>query len=404
MGDYCFKTLVKALEVMNSNQIKVVQVVGNIQELGSGPAHSVPALCQSLWQQGAKVELHVNLGNKPVGADYDFFAHGRSRLLKRLWWSTAMYRTLKYHVSESDIIHTHGCWVMPYIYPAWVSRGTKCKLIISPRGNLGIFPLNQSKWKKKLMWFLWQKNAFMDATCIHATSDNEYLEIRAAGIAKKPVAIIHNGVHLPLLQPNGYQCNRRDEDGLSSLLYFGRMAPIKGIDILLAAWSAIYKLFPTWNLVIAGTDERGYRKKMEDLAKELQLQRVQFTGPAYGDDKFRIYRNAQLFVLPTHNENFGMTVAEALAHELPVIVTKGAPWSGVESHGCGWWIDTGADPLTEALKKALSETPDQLRVRGRKGREWMKKDFSWESIGQKMFMTYKWLLEGGERPPWVRFN
>jgi glycosyltransferase involved in cell wall biosynthesis len=293
---------------------------------------------------------------------------------------------------------------MPYIYPAWVSRGTKCKLIISPRGNLAIFPLNQSKWKKKLMWFLWQKNAFMDATCIHATSDNEYSEIRAAGIEKKPVAIIHNGINLPLLQPEGYQCNIRDEDELSTLLYFGRMAPIKGIDILLEAWSAIYKLFPTWNLVIAGTDERGYRKKMENLANELKLDRVQFAGPAYGDDKFKIYRNAQLFVLPTHNENFGMTVAEALAHKLPVIVTKGAPWGGIESHGCGWWIDTGAEPLIEALKKALSETPEQLRARGRKGREWMKKDFSWESIGQKMFMTYKWLLEGGERPPWVRLN
>jgi len=404
VGAFCFKPLVKALGAMKSNQIIVIQVVGNILELASGPAYSVPALCQSLWEQGAKVELHVNLGNKPVEAEYDFFVHGRSRLLKGLWWSTAMYQTLKFRVPDSDIIHTHGCWVMPYIYPGWAIRGSKCKLVISPRGTLGAFPLNQSRLKKRIVWILCQRRILQESACIHATCENEYHEIRAAGINKAPVAIIPNGVKLPLLSNKTDQYEVEKKQGFSTLLFFGRITPKKGIDILLKAWSAIYKVFPTWNLVIAGTDERGYRKKMENLANGLYLERVQFTGPAYGDDKFKIYRSAQLFVLPTHNENFGMTVAEALAHELPVIVTKGAPWNGIAFHGCGWWIDTGVEPLIEALKKALSETPDQLRARGGKGREWMKRDFSWESIGQKMFMTYKWLLEGGERPPWVRFN
>jgi glycosyltransferase involved in cell wall biosynthesis len=207
-----------------------------------------------------------------------------------------------------------------------------------------------------------------------------------------------------MIQGEGNQYNTKGGDELRTLLYFGRLTPKKGIDILLQAWGAVHKLFPNWRLLIAGTDDRGYKDRMENLAKKLNLQRVQFAGPAYGDDKFKVYRNAELFVLPTHNENFGMTVAEALAHELPVIVTKGAPWSGIESHGCGWWIDIGVEPLVKTLKQALSETSKQLFIRGERGRRWMEEEFSWEAVGRKMYLTYKWLLEGGEPPSWVRLN
>ena len=115
----------------------------------------------------------------------------------------------------------------------------------------------------------------------------------------------------------------------------------------------------------------------------LGLTRVSVEGPIYGDAKTAAYREADLFVLPTLNENFGLTVAEALAAGTPAISTKGAPWSGLESEGCGWWIDHGVEPLAAALAHAMALPREALKAMGDKGREWMARDFSWDRVAQR---------------------
>src|SRR5262249_27691228 len=114
--------------------------------------------------------------------------------------------------------------------------------------------------------------------------------------------------------------------------------------------------------------------------------------------KWRVYSEADIFVLPTHNENFGLTVAESLACRRPVIVTKGAPWSGVETHSCGWWIDTGEAPLIDALRTALCTPEAELRAMGLRGETWVKQAFSWDAIGRDMADVYRWVLGQGPRP------
>ena len=99
-----------------------------------------------------------------------------------------------------------------------------------------------------------------------------------------------------------------------------------------------------------------------------------------------------------------MTVAEALAAGTPAIVTKGAPWNGLEKQEAGWWIDIGVDPLVACLEQALALPTMRLAEMGRAGREWMKRDYSWERIGTQVSLAYRWLLEGGETPLWVRLN
>lgn len=188
------------------------------------------------------------------------------------------------------------------------------------------------------------------------------------------------------------------------LLFLGRIHPVKGVDVLLRAWQAVEHRFPDWDLCIVGPDDGGYRREMEDLAARLGLKRVVFRGPLFGEEKLRAYRESSLFVLPTHSENFGIAVAEALAAGTPAIVTKGAPWRGLENQGAGWWIDIGVDPLIACLEKALDSQPATLSEMGRAGRDWMSRDYSWDRIGEKFEATYRWILKGGETPSWVRLN
>jgi len=122
----------------------------------------------------------------------------------------------------------------------------------------------------------------------------------------------------------------------------------------------------------------------------------------YGDAKLALYRLASLYVLPTHSENFGLTVAEALAAGTPVIVTKGAPWSRLTQEDAGWWIGIGVEPLVACLRNALVLSEERLAEMGRKGRAWMAREFSWDAIGRQMAGFYEWLCGRGPRPACVR--
>jgi len=238
------------------------------------------------------------------------------------------------------------------------------------------------------------------ASCFHATAEQEYEDVRRLGF-KQPVAIIPNGIDVP---PFAYKKPR----DWRTLLFLGRIHPDKGVDILLNAWAAVMDRFPDWRLLVVGTDTGygggGYLDRMKALSAELKLKRMQFVGALYGEAKLSAYQEAELFILPTHSENFGLTVAEALAAGTPAIVTKGAPWSGLERHRAGWWIDLGIDPLIACLNEAMAQPQDELARRGINGREWMIRDFSWQTIGHRMDQTYHWLNGRGAVPSWIRVH
>jgi glycosyltransferase involved in cell wall biosynthesis len=373
--------------------VKVIEVVPSISEEASGPSYSVPRLAAALAQVGAHVQLHVLAPAPAADKSYRVHAHPRCPLLWRLGISPAMRRALRREAGEVNVIHNHSLWMMPNIYPAQAVRGKTCRLVTSPRGTLSAWSLGQSYWRKRLIWLLGQGQAVRDSHCFHATAENEYQEIRRAGL-RGPVAIIPNGIEL---RPKIV----RTECGPRRLLFLGRIHPKKGIDVLLRAWGQIEPRFSEWELRIIGKDELGYQARMQELSRTLGLKRVSFPGPAYGEQKAEEYKNAHLFVLPTHSENFGIAVAEALAWGLPAIVSKGAPWSGLEEKGCGWWIEKGVAPLVDCLASALALPPVQLYEKGQRGRLWIEQEFSWERVGRMMYETYSWLIGGGQSPSWV---
>lgn len=378
--------------------MRVIHVVPAITEEAAGPSYSVPRLCESLIGTGVDVQLAaLDWASMPAHLPYlKTFPLGLGP--RRLGFSPKMWHWLKHEAKSeyADIIHNHSLWMMPNVYPGGAVRNSSCRLVVSPRGALSAYALSINALQKKIFWHLLQAPALRQATCFHATAMSEYEDIRRHGF-KQPVCILPNGIDVPPLQ-------EKSTEGRRKLLFLGRIHPIKGIDNLLHAWQAVEHKFPDWDLQIAGPDNDGYLKEMQALAEKLQLKRVEFCGALFGGKKLRAYRAADLYVLPTHSENFGMTVAEALAAGTPAIVTKGAPWEGLAEHGAGWWIDIGVEPLIACLEQALASTPAQLAEMGMFGREWMRRDFSWESIANQFLLTYRWLVNGGAPPPCVRLN
>lgn len=375
--------------------LKAAFVTSAISRTGAGVSAAVEALSGSLalvadlevrvfslsdraWEQGDNVLwAGAEIVALPVVGPYAFgFA---PEMLKRLIdWSP-------------DVVHCHGAWMHPSRTTLQWARATGRPFIVSPHGMLGQEALKFSPAKKRISRFLYQDACFHAASLLCASALAEAEDFRAFGL-RQPIAVIPNGVQVPdaaapqSISPEPY------------VLSLGRIHAIKGLDRLVLAWKEVEPDFPNWRLKIVGPDEGGYSDVLLRMIHELGLKNVSVSGPVFGEPKVDLLRGAELFALPTLNENFAMTVAESLAVETPVISTKGAPWAGLVEHKCGWWIDHGAAPMAAALREAMEMDRAELQAMGKRGRLWMARDFSWDRNASEMLAIYEWIRGRGEKP------
>jgi glycosyltransferase involved in cell wall biosynthesis len=366
--------------------LKIVHVIHAIPPHVGGPAVTVPALCEALAALGHDVSLHTtDHGGAPATPKgVKLHVHRCLPGGGRLGISPSMSKALREEAEGADIVHSHGLWLWTNLDVHWATRHKRCKVVISPRGMLEPYSLQRSAFRKRVMWHLGQGAALRAADLIHVTAESELQSVRALGLAN-PVAVVPNGVTIP-----EHVERRRGER--RTLLFLGRIDHKKGVDLLLEAWAQVAHDFPDWDIVIAGPAAGDYESKMRALAARLQAPRVSFIGPRYGAERDALLASAELFVLPTRSENFGMTVAEALAAGVPVICTKGAPWQGLEEHGCGFWVECESDALRDGLRRALSLPRDVLASYGATGGRWMAQDFGWCARGKSLTHAYEHAL------------
>jgi len=375
--------------------MRVGYVIPSVANEASGGTYAVTNLCLAVNSCKAECVLLSLDSAKHSCLEFHHKLFSYDLGLQRIGSSSELKKYLFHSVInyQFDILHNHSLWMMPNVYPGIVAQKTTVPYIVSPHGTLSRKAMNLGSKLKYPFWHLVQKPALKYVSCFHATASNEYEDIRRHNFTQ-PVAIIPNGVDIPEL----VEYEKNDE---RTLLFLSRIHPNKGIDNLLNAWKIVQSKFPEWELKIVGPDNFGHLDEMKKLSAKLKLSRVKFTGPLFGQEKQMAYQQADLFVLPTYSENFGMAVAEALAAGTPAIVTKGAPWEGLNTHGAGQWIDIGVDPLVASLEDMMSRSREELMQMGLNGREWMKRDFSWDKIGAQMVETYHWMLGKAPKPDWV---
>lgn len=292
----------------------------------------------------------------------------------------------------ASVVHQHGLWQYPSIACADRQRTHGIRRVVSPHGMLHPWALRVRPRRKRAAWIAYERRSAATADVFHATAEAEAGYIRDCGL-RQPVAIIPHGVEVAEHLPH------RARDTCRTALFLSRLHPGKRVEDLLTAWSRVQPR--QWKLVIAGPDDAGHRATLESLARTLGVVDVGFTGPVYGEQKDRLFRNADLFILPSLSENFGLVVAEALACGVPVITTTGTPWNRLPALGCGWWIPPGSGSLTEALREAVAMDADSLAAMGRRGWEHARSDLTWDRVAMQYEALYGWLVGGGATPPFV---
>lgn len=292
---------------------------------------------------------------------------------------------------EPDLVDVQGIWNYPSLVNLRHHRRTATPFIVTPHGMLDPWARSRSKFKKRLVRQWFEDQHLRSAACLRATAEMEADHFRSFGLSN-PIAVVPNGVDTPPLPPKRQRIGRR------RLLFLSRLHPKKGIPNLLRAWSALAPQRPEWELAIAGPDEVGHEAEMRAMAERLKLPRLNWIGPVEGTNKAELYRSSDLFVLPTYAENFGLVVAEAMAHGVPVITTRHAPWSGLEIHRCGWWIELSDAALLDSLLDATARPAADLEEMGARGHAWMEKDFSWQGVADQMRDVYRWVAYGGSKP------
>lgn len=370
--------------------LRLVHVVPHIGAEAAGPSYTVPRLCEAQAECGHEVRLLTLASGRPLpGVAVETFPS--VTLPRGFGVSMGLHRAIAAAAASADVVHNHSLWQMANFSPGLVVPGGASILVTSPRGTLSEWALSRSAGRKRLMRPL-QWPALTRADLLHATSTEELADIRRLGL-RAPIAVIPNGIDMPADGPPAPPGPTR------SLLFLSRVHPKKGIDRLLEAWGRLVPRHPDWELRIAGPGEPDHMAAVRRQAGPLP--RVTLSGPVYGAEKAAAYRAASLFVLPSHSENFGVAVAEALAHGVPALVGKGAPWSGLVAERAGWWVSNEVEPLTAALDTAMGMPSGELAAMGARGREWMARDFGWEGIGERMVDAYRFARGEAARPDWV---
>jgi glycosyltransferase involved in cell wall biosynthesis len=288
-------------------------------------------------------------------------------------------------IHEFDIVHLHSVFLWPTWAAARIAAAAGLPYIMTPHGMLGREVIRRkSRWIKRAWIQLIERRSLAGAAAVHVTAEVEAVELRALALPFRRLALIPIGVecpetHAPLMAGPFASLPAR------YALFLSRINWKKGLDRLLQAWVHV----PEVSLVIAGNDEEGYQPKLEAQARKLGISdRVLFVGPASNEDKWALYERADLFLLPSYSENFGIVVAEAMAMGCPVIVTPdvGAGELVMEADA-GVIISNEPAHLADAVRRLLADREARRRL-GQNGRVFAREHLSWDSVAARTDAVY----------------
>lgn len=372
--------------------MRLTHIVPSLDRDRGGPSVSVPCLAGALAAAGHATELLATQGAEPPAAIPAGTASVRT--YRRGWPAFLQHSSeLRQHIRENpaDVFHHHALWLPTLHYAHEGARRHGAALVISPRGMMTPWSWNRHRLRKRIAQAAIHPGAFRAARGWHATSPEEADEIRALGF-RQPICVAPNGIEAPSQQQA--EAARTHWQGVCpavatrrTALFYSRFHAKKRVLELIDLWLA--QAPADWLLLLVGIPEMYSVAELEALVdRKSGGNRIKVFD---GRDAPPPYPVAQYFILPTFNENFGLVVAEALAHGVPALVTDTTPWRGMARAGAGWCVPW--EDFSLAVRQACALPPEELSARGAAGRGWVLANYSWAGSARVLGEFYTNLVK-----------
>jgi glycosyltransferase involved in cell wall biosynthesis len=368
-----------------------------------GPSRSIFEMCVALQQERVELliattdadgrgRLPVELGRpiKYQGLDVIFFPRQLSEAFK---YSRPFARWLDSNVEKFDLVEIHAVFSHSSLAAARSCRMRRVPYLLRPLGSLGSWSLRHKSLRKRAIWHCGVQAMIQGAAAIHYTTVEEQRQAEHVAPTVRGVVIPLGidessmdlsqvpdaGQHLRMLGPHPY------------VLVLSRLHPVKGLELLLDAFIelSLDEQFQRWKLVIAGDGDARYVESLKRAVRNRNAtDRVIFTGWLDGPEKIAVLRSAALFALPSHHENFGVSIVESLACGVPVLISNhvGLCEEIVAAHA-GWVSTLDRANLLNSLADALSNEAER-KARGIAGRELVRSRFRWSMVAKQLVEFY----------------
>lgn len=389
-------------------KMKILQIIPSISLVYGGPSQMVKGLSAALASQGVEVTVLTTDSNgdvgqppldvpldRPIEQDGYQVRYFRCSPFRRYKFSVGLLRWLAANASQYDLAHLHALFSPVTTAAAIVARSRRLPYILRPLGTLDPADLRKKKQLKQIYATLWERKNIAEAAALHFTSPQEAEVSHRFGATTRDL-VIPLGVQLPPLPPPGTARQRwgipRDRP---LLLYMSRIDPKKGLDLLLPALAALVEKGVKFHFVLAGSNPQDpdYEREIQKRIRNSPLNsHAAIAGFVQGEDKFSLLRDADVFVLPSYYENFGIAVAEAMAAQTPVVISDQVHiWPEVEAAQAGWICRCDVEDLIKALQAAIAD-PTERQRRGINAENCAAKNYSWDAIAQQTIAAYEMLL------------
>jgi glycosyltransferase involved in cell wall biosynthesis len=366
-------------------------------------------MCRALQERGIEPLIASTdadgAGRLPVELGHSFVYQGVPAVFFSRQWSEAfkyshpLARWVGGHVQGFAVVHIHAVFSHACLAAAKACHRHSVPYVVRPLGTLDPWSLRQKPLRKHLLWHVGARSMLQKATAVHyTTSEEQRLVEESLGLGRG--VVIPLGVEEELLKaPSGagsFRCRYPSLGHAPYVLVLCRLHPKKGLELFLEVFLEVTheEEFRPWRLVVAGEGEVGYVASLKRLVREQGGQgRVLFPGWLEGAEKAAALREAALLALPSHQENFGLSVAEAMACGVPVLLSTQVNLAAeVEAAGAGWSVPLERGALLDILAQALREDSERIR-RGRMGRELVRRRFLWSAVAIELTALYDVIVQ-----------
>jgi glycosyltransferase involved in cell wall biosynthesis len=389
--------------------MRILQIVPSISLVYGGPSQMVLGLSKALAEEGVEVTILTTDSNgdngqlpldvpldRPVEQDGYQVRYFRCSPFRRYKFSLNLLGWLANHAQEFDLAHIHALFSPVSSTAAAIARTRHLPYLLRPLGTLDPADLRKKRQLKQLYAALLERSNIAGASAIHFTSEQEAKVSERFGVLTRDL-VIPLGVALPdpAANPRSILAELGIPDQQPLLLFMSRVDPKKGLDLLIPALTQLLAEGLNFHFVLAGANPQdpNYEAQIRAQIQSSPLgQHTTITGFVEGDRKSALLQTADLFVLPSYYENFGIAVAEAMAAKVPVVISDQVHiCEQVRQAAAGWVSPCQVAPLTAALRSALSDPAERQR-RGANAQQYALEYYSWRAIARQMVETYQQLL------------